>query len=72
MNHLVPATPADPRSARVRRPAAADPAGHAQVVETYVSYLRRKLDRLGPPLIHTRRGAGYTLRSPESGSAGSR
>jgi two-component system OmpR family response regulator len=38
--------------------------GHAQVVETYVSYLRRKLDRLGPPLIHTRRGAGYTLRSP--------
>jgi two-component system, OmpR family, response regulator len=38
--------------------------GHAQVVETYVSYLRRKLDRLGPPVIHTRRGAGYTLRSP--------
>ena len=43
--------------------------GHAQVVETYVSYLRRKLDRLGPPLIHTRRGAGYTLRSPEIGTA---
>ena len=38
--------------------------GNAQVVETYVSYLRRKLDRLGPPVIHTRRGAGYTLRSP--------
>jgi two-component system OmpR family response regulator len=38
--------------------------GQAQVVETYVSYLRRKLDRLGPPVIHTRRGAGYTLRSP--------
>jgi two-component system OmpR family response regulator len=38
--------------------------GHAQVVETYVSYLRRKLDRLGAPLIHTRRGAGYTLRNP--------
>jgi two-component system OmpR family response regulator len=38
--------------------------GHAQVVETYVSYLRRKLDRLGPPLIRTRRGAGYTLQSP--------
>jgi two-component system OmpR family response regulator len=36
-------------------------------VETYVSYLRRKLHRLGPPLIHTRRGAGYTLRSPEPG-----
>jgi len=43
--------------------------GHAQVVETYVSYLRRKLDRFGPPLIHTRRGAGYTLRSPEIGTA---
>jgi two-component system OmpR family response regulator len=40
--------------------------GHAQVVETYVSYLRRKLDRLGPPVIHTRRGAGYTLRSPDA------
>jgi len=39
--------------------------GQAQVVETYVSYLRRKLDRLGPPLIHTRRGVGYTLRRPD-------
>ena len=37
--------------------------GQAQVVETYVSYLRRKLHRLGPPLIHTRRGVGYTLRA---------
>ena len=37
--------------------------GQSQVVETYVSYLRRKLDRLGPPLIHTRRGAGYLLAS---------
>jgi two-component system OmpR family response regulator len=36
--------------------------GRVQVVETYVSYLRRKLDRLGPPLIQTRRGLGYTLR----------
>ncbi|GAA4078749.1 response regulator transcription factor [Actinomadura miaoliensis] len=33
-----------------------------QVVETYISYLRRKLDPLGPPLIHTRRGVGYALR----------
>jgi two-component system, OmpR family, response regulator len=41
--------------------------GQAQVVETYVSYLRRKLHRLGPPLIHTRRGAGYTLRCPDPG-----
>jgi two-component system OmpR family response regulator len=29
-----------------------------------VRYLRRKLDPLGPPLIHTQRGVGYTLRSP--------
>ena len=42
-----------------------DYAGQSQVVETYVSYLRRKLGRLGPPLIHTRRGAGYVLRGPE-------
>ena len=39
--------------------------GQPQVVETYVSYLRRKLHGLGPPLIHTRRGAGYTLRAPD-------
>ncbi|WP_067793926.1 response regulator transcription factor [Actinomadura formosensis] len=36
--------------------------GNPQVVETYISYLRRKLDPLGPPLIHTRRGVGYALR----------
>jgi len=40
--------------------------GNANVVETYVSYLRRKLDPLGPPLIHTVRGVGYTLRRPSS------
>jgi two-component system, OmpR family, response regulator len=40
--------------------------GQPQVVETYVSYLRRKLGRLGPPLIHTCRGAGYVLRGPET------
>jgi two-component system, OmpR family, response regulator len=39
-----------------------DYAGQSQIVETYVSYLRRKLDPLGPPLIHTQRGVGYTLR----------
>jgi two-component system, OmpR family, response regulator len=39
--------------------------GQSQVVETYVSYLRRKLHRLGPPLIHTRRGVGYLLRSAD-------
>ncbi len=31
------------------------------VVETYISYLRRKLDVLGPPVITTRRGVGYGL-----------
>jgi two-component system OmpR family response regulator len=36
--------------------------GESSVVETYVSYLRRKLDPLGPPLIHTVRGVGYRLR----------
>jgi len=35
--------------------------GSANVVETYVSYLRRKLDALGPPLIRTVWRAGYTL-----------
>ena len=39
-------------------------AGQSQVLETYVSYLRRKLDPLGPPLIHTQRGVGYSLRHP--------
>jgi two-component system, OmpR family, response regulator len=40
--------------------------GQSEVVETYMSYLRRKLGRLGPPLIHTRRGAGYLLRGAET------
>jgi two-component system, OmpR family, response regulator len=35
----------------------------SQIVETYVSYLRRKLDALGPRLIHTSRGVGYLLRA---------
>ena len=39
-------------------------AGQSQVLETYVSYLRHKLDPLGPPLIHTQRGVGYSLRLP--------
>jgi two-component system, OmpR family, response regulator len=41
-----------------------DYAGQSQIVETYVSYLRRKLDPLGPPIIHTQRGVGYSLRLP--------
>jgi two-component system, OmpR family, response regulator len=40
--------------------------GQSQVLETYVSYLRRKLGRLGPPLIHTCRGVGYVLRGPDT------
>jgi two-component system OmpR family response regulator len=35
--------------------------GNTNVVETYVSYLRRKVDALGPPLIKTVRQAGYML-----------
>ena len=42
-----------------------DYTGQPQVVETYVSYLRRKLHRPGPPLIHTRRGVGYLLRGQD-------
>jgi two-component system, OmpR family, response regulator len=37
--------------------------GNANVVEIYVSYLRKKIDSLGPPLIQTVRGVGYSLRS---------
>jgi two-component system OmpR family response regulator len=40
--------------------------GDARVLETYVSYLRKKLDRFGPPLIHTVRGVGYSLRTPRT------
>lgn len=36
--------------------------GVGNVVETYVSYLRKKLDPLGEPLLHTVRGIGYVLR----------
>ena len=40
--------------------------GNSNVVETYVSYLRKKLDVTGPPLIRTIRQAGYMLESPEA------
>jgi two-component system, OmpR family, response regulator len=40
--------------------------GEANVVETYVSYLRKKLEKHGPPLIYTLRLVGYALREPES------
>jgi two-component system, OmpR family, response regulator len=38
--------------------------GDANVVESYVSYLRRKLDTGEPRLLHTLRGVGYVLRVP--------
>jgi two-component system OmpR family response regulator len=38
--------------------------GDAGVVETYISYLRRKVDIEEPKLIHTVRGVGYSLRLP--------
>jgi two-component system OmpR family response regulator len=41
-----------------------DFAGDARVLETYVSYLRKKVDDGSPPLIHTVRGVGYALRLP--------
>jgi len=40
--------------------------GDARVLETYISYLRKKIDAGGPPLIHTVRGVGYALRLPRS------
>ena len=47
-----------------------DYGGQSQIVETYISYLRRKLDPLGPPLIHTQRGVGYALRPAAAASEG--
>lgn len=40
--------------------------GEATVVESFISYLRRKVDAVGPPLIHTVRGAGYMMRLPRT------
>jgi two-component system OmpR family response regulator len=42
-----------------------DPDEASTVVATYVAYLRRKLCRFGPDLIHTQRSVGYALRIPE-------
>ena len=41
--------------------------GDGRIVESYVYYLRRKIDKYGPPLIHTVRGVGYALRLPRGG-----
>jgi two-component system OmpR family response regulator len=53
--------------------------GDANIVESYISYLRRKIDNLSvptadgeatlPPLIHTKRGVGYLLRAPMTARA---
>ncbi len=39
--------------------------GQANVVELYISYLRKKIDAGRAPMIHTRRGAGYLIRSAD-------
>jgi two-component system OmpR family response regulator len=39
--------------------------GDSSIVETYISYLRKKIDARGPKLIHTVRGVGYVLRLPK-------
>ncbi|GGQ15339.1 response regulator transcription factor [Streptosporangium pseudovulgare] len=38
--------------------------GNSRIVESYISYLRRKIDQDRPPLIHTLRGVGYRLQAP--------
>jgi two-component system OmpR family response regulator len=40
--------------------------GDGRIVESYVYYLRRKIDKWDPPLIHTVRGVGYALRLPRA------
>ena len=42
-----------------------DWSGEVGIVESYISYLRRKIDVIGEPMIHTKRGIGYVLRAPE-------
>jgi len=39
--------------------------GQANVVELYISYLRKKIDAGRAPMIHTLRGAGYVLKPGE-------
>jgi two-component system OmpR family response regulator len=41
--------------------------GCSTVVSTYIAYLRRKLARHGPEIIHTQRTVGYCLRLPRAG-----
>ena len=42
--------------------------GQSGIVESYISYLRRKIDADEPALIQTRRGVGYVLRLPPESS----
>jgi len=42
--------------------------GDGNVLETYIGYLRKKVDTVDPRLIHTSRGIGYCLRAPRSSS----
>ncbi|MFL0456772.1 response regulator transcription factor [Brachybacterium paraconglomeratum] len=42
-----------------------DWSGEVGIVESYISYLRRKIDVVGEPMIHTKRGIGYVLRAAE-------
>lgn len=39
--------------------------GRSSIVEIYISYLRKKIDSLGPTMIHTVRGIGYVIRPAE-------
>jgi two-component system OmpR family response regulator len=39
--------------------------GKQSIVEIYISYLRKKIDTLGPPLIHTVRGVGYMIKAAD-------
>ncbi|NUT17670.1 MAG: response regulator transcription factor [Hamadaea sp.] len=43
--------------------------GDGRIVESYVYYLRKKIDKIDPPLIHTVRGVGYALRLPRAEAA---
>lgn len=40
--------------------------GRSSIVELYISYLRKKIDSLGKPMIHTVRGVGYTIKAAAS------
>jgi two-component system OmpR family response regulator len=45
--------------------------GQSGIVESYISYLRRKIDAEEPALIQTRRGVGYVLRLPAESTGAS-